>query len=527
MPDNENQFENEFRKAMEEAGAAQHLPTKMLEDMMKTHVGIVLRVAGESGNINIVRKGDKIILPEGMTTHAAVAWLIQTDIAENSVIKIDHTIPCMPLDGVNAMWKCIQTTFGHVEFLRTEGSMFTPSEPPTMLSIPTGIAGKFEQVPFCRMRIPALDGGWLMATTPIGFSGIKLIGEVKKKHEHRVKELLASVADFLKTHSIYRGKALSLDLGFLNTTLQDPRRFDLMKHAPEFLNVDNATLDNIILNEETAFDLGVSVFLRIESPQACIDNNMPLKHGAVFSGTFGTGKTSAGYLIANLAQRHGWTFIYCKDNERIVEALQIAKQVGNTVVFFEDVDAVLSGERDEEMNAVFEAMDGIDAKNNNIISIFTTNNVSAIHPGFMRAGRVETLLRFHKPDAPAARKFVSKFARTKDGDTVLAGDIDMEAVGEAVKGLAPAELFEIVGLAKASALRRNGGSHNITGKVKTADILAAARSKQARIALTEERPPLSKARAVIDALSLIEAAKDPDFDPELPHHWAGSTGKSN
>ena len=483
----------------------------------------MLRVAGESGSINIVRKGDQIILPKGMSNHAAVAWIIQQDIAENSPVKIDHTINCMPLDGVNALWQCIKTTFGHVEFMRTAATMFKPSEPPTMLSIPTGVSGEFIQTPFCRMRIPALDGGWLMATASVGFGGIRLIGEVKKKHEQRVKELLASISTFLTTHSIYRGKALMLDHEFLDLLEQDISHFDLMKHAPSFLDVKSATRENVILNEETEFDLNTSIFLRIQNPEACIANNMPLKHGAVFSGTFGTGKTSTGYLIANIAQKHGWTFIYCKDNDRIVEALNLAKMYPRVVVFFEDVDSVLSGERDDDMNAVFEAMDGIDAKTNHVISIFTTNNEKAIHPGFMRAGRIETLLRFHKPDAAAARKFVSKFARTKDGnDTVLAGDVDMEIVGEALKGLAPAELFEIVGLGKASALLRAGGTHNITGKVKTSDIIAAAASKRARIALTEERTPLTKGRAVVNALALVESAKYPDFDPEAQHHWNGT-----
>lgn len=418
-----------------------------------------------TGKIGIDRRGEKIIVPEGMSLDVAIEALRRQQQAEETLVSIHHNIPCYPLDGINALWLAFNEKFGHVD-LRGQMSFFG-ERPPNIIKIETG-PGKFEQVPFCRIAPPVWEGGYLQ---PVVQSPTRLAisGQVKRKFETLIRELLELTEKIVKQQSIYKGRAISMDLAYLN----EEDTFDPDSNAPKFMDLSNATIDNLILNTDTQFALTTNLFVLLRQSEACIKNNIPLKHGALLSGSYGTGKTMTARVMGKLAIENGWTYIYLKSSEYIAKALEMAVLYAPAVLFCEDVDQVVSGKRDDDLNVILNTLDGVDTKNHPIITVLTTNNADNIHPAFMRAGRIDTIINYEAPDEETAIRFVQLYAKDINGKSLLAPDVDLNACGKAMAGMIPAFIAEAMQKAKKAAIDRHG--ENIAGMVVTDDIVTAAR----------------------------------------------------
>lgn len=152
----------------------------------------------------------------------------------------------------------------------------------------------------------------------------------------------------------------------------------------DVLNID----ENKILISSVAREGLTPILARIQHTEKCIDEGLDLKYGAIMEGQYGTGKTLLAFMIGKIAIRHGWTFIYLKDCRYIAKTLKIAENYAKTdrgcIVFAEDIDQTIRGERDSHMQEILNIIDGGDAKQKPIISIFTTNHIELIEPTFIR-----------------------------------------------------------------------------------------------------------------------------------------------
>jgi transitional endoplasmic reticulum ATPase len=96
--------------------------------------------------------------------------------------------------------------------------------------------------------------------------------------------------------------------------------------------------NGLILNPTTEFELKANVFTLIEQTEACKKNKIPLKHGCLLMGPFGTGKTLCAQVTASKCVRNGWTFIYLKNCRHLAHGLRMAQLYAPAVVFTEDID---------------------------------------------------------------------------------------------------------------------------------------------------------------------------------------------
>lgn len=138
------------------------------------------------------------------------------------------------------------------------------------------------------------------------------------------------------------------------------------------------------------------------------------------------------------------------------------------------IDSVLSGDRNKFINAVSNALDGIDSKTTPIITIVTSNNPSAINPVNIRPGRISSSIVLTPPNAEAAARFVSRYATNQNGESLLCADFDAVKVGEALAGNVPAFILEAVNRAKGREIYLHG--KDIVGKITTEDMLLAVKS---------------------------------------------------
>ena len=439
-------------------------------------------------DVKVVRDGKQIILPESMSYKEAILWIRRQEEAEEKNVAIHATIDCFPLDGIIAFKRALEEIYGYAAYADTPG-FFGTKNPPVMIQVEL-YDGSIETAPYGRIQPPMYEGGFMNC----GFDTMKLIisGEVKQKFEKEVKLVIDKTKELLASRSIYRGTSFIINLDWMEKVENGSGSFHPVNHAPKFMDVSDVNENGLILRRDTLMELESNIFLLIENSDDCRKNNIPLKHGCLFVGKFGTGKTLSARVIASKAVRNKWTFIYLKTPDRIAHALKMAEMYAPAVVFTEDIDDVVNGERDAGLNMILNTLDGVDTKDKPIITILTTNNAESINPAMVRPGRIDTIIRFAEPDAEAAFRFVLMYAKDDDEKKLIGEftDDEKKQVGEALAGFVPAFIAEAVQKAKRFAIRRHGS--DITGMVTAQDLLDAATGLKSHQAMVEAKQPVSE-----------------------------------
>lgn len=433
-------------------------------------------------NVNVLHEGSQIILPvingKPMSYDEAIVWMGRKKEEDEREIRIHHVLPCSPMDGAVALQRAIAQIFGWSEGVPTPG--FFGGHPPAMIGVATG-PGESVQVPWGRIIIPGIEGFIATALQTEPHPAFIIAGEVKRKHAGDVVRIVELTQTLLRQQSIYKGKAIKVAFGWLDEDGDECRDYDPIQDAPKFLDLQGITDDDLIFGEKVLNDIKIGLFTPIEQSEACRNYGVPLKRGVLLYGPYGTGKTMTAYVSALKAARHGWTFIYLDSVRNLRKGLEFAAQYAPCVLFAEDIDRVIKGERSLSMDDVLNTLDGVDTKGAEIITVFTTNHIEDINPAMLRMGRLDTLVEVTPPDAATVQRLVKLYARG-----LLAEDVSLERVGEALQGQIPAFIREVTERAKIAAISRIGGM-GIEGKVLEEDLLNAAKAMEPHAALLKPR----------------------------------------
>lgn len=414
-------------------------------------------------DVDIEHAGEKIVLPakpQEMSIKTAIKHLERKQEAEETDTAVHHEIKCSPLDGFVAFQRALSHKYGWIDQIPTPG-FFGPT-PPALISVPVSL-NEVVQVPYGRLQVPGVEG---YLETGMDLRDPKFIigGVVKKKHAYVVTEIAELTNHFLKQASIYKGKAVRINFNYV----REGRKYDPMRDCPKFFDVNGVSEDGLIFGSEVNHSLDIGLFTPIEYSDACRQHGIPLKRGILLYGPYGTGKSMTAAVTAIKAVRSGWTFVYLENVMDLKQALAFAAQYAPCVVFSEDIDRAITGDRSVEMDEVLNIMDGIDTKGSDIITVFTTNHVDDINPAMLRPGRLDVLIEVTPPDAEAAQKLVRLYARG-----LLEKSADLKLIGERLAGKIPAVIREVTERGKIAAISRIKGA-DIAGKVKEADLVSAA-----------------------------------------------------
>lgn len=421
------------------------------------------KIKVEDKDVSIVREGKQIILPVGMKLDDAIEWINRKKAEDERKVAIYYEFHYSPLDGAVAIQRALTEIFGWHEMVPTPD--FWGSTPPTMIGVPISLDKKM-QVPWGRIQIPTIEGFLETGVRAEPTPRFVITGEVKQKHKEDVEKIASKTEEMLKKHSIYKNQAIKVNFEWQ----RQGRRFDLVEDCPKFMNLSGTSEDDLIFGHEVSASLNIGLFAPIEYSAACREFQVPLKRGVLLYGPYGTGKTLTANVTALKAVKNNWTFIYLDNVQDLKKGLQLAAQYAPAVVFAEDIDRVLDGERSLSMDDVLNTLDGVDTKGGEIISVFSTNHVENINKAVLRPGRLDMLVEVKPPDAEAAVRLVKLYGRG-----LLAADIDFTKVGEALNGKIPAFIRETTERAKVAAISRTKGA-DISGKVMEEDLLNAAAS---------------------------------------------------
>lgn len=425
----------------------------MDEQIRDTTLAVLRELGGLTVTDDSIRfVGDKIVLPEAYEGRVpdAIRFLERYMEDQEETYNNSHIFKYRPHDGAHAFQAAMLKHFGTAGMGKATYSFFFGKNPPQMVSVPTGVHTS-TQVPWGQVSFPVLD-----ATFTLSYATDSELGPLfylsvvaPKKYRREIAAFFTLVEEELKINSIYKGKAI--------TGATEPRFLDLAGVDPK----------KVVYANEVEVQLNANLWSLLKYPDSMRAAGLPLKRSVLVTGTYGTGKTLAGYLTAQEAVANGWTFILCRPGvDDLFDVLKTAELYTPAVVWFEDIDVLAKGGTDEEISELLDALDGMQSKGVEVVAGFTTNHVEQIQRGVLRPGRIDAIVHIGELDAEGYEKLVNNLIPKQH-----LGEIDYDQLVEAFHGYVPAFVTEAITGAMRYMIARTGGVLDV---IATEDIVHAA-----------------------------------------------------
>jgi hypothetical protein len=396
--------------------------------------------------------GPKIILPRGMTYTKAYTILERLQKEAETPTTFERTFKYRPDDGAHAAFHAMKARFGMALGKITETFFGTrPAETRTI-----NIAyNETMQVPWGKTEIPTMPGMeiYIMEKKDADLGMLFHIAAVgPKKWKDEIQGLFNDVQDYLQAHSIYRGQAI------------------IGADRMEFMNVD-IDPKKIVFSDDATAMLDGTLWAPIKYAEAMRREGVPLKRAVLLEGPYGTGKSSAGLLTAQVAKANGWTFLSAKPGrDKIEDVLRTARLYEPAVVFIEDIDTQSNDGNDQAVTKLLDAFDGITAKGGELMIVLTTNHLDRIHKGMLRPGRLDAIIEIAGLD----RNGVERLVKAVVPEGRLAEGVDFDAVYAEMDEFLPAFCRETCNRAVTFAINRTRGQGDYV--IDTPDLIGAAKS---------------------------------------------------
>jgi transitional endoplasmic reticulum ATPase len=453
-------------KATKQKGKEMTTPQKKQEQVVNRFENI---------EVTVERKGSQIVLPNdphNMSYDEAIIALKKRKEEENMEVSVNEIVKAFPFDGAYAFMKAMQRIYGWATPAPTMG-WFGPN-PPQTVSLEIGF-NKTVQIIWGNFDIPGIDGQLKTGTwQQDGMVYFCIKGTVKKLHMPDVKRIADLTRDIVAKESVYRGQAVQLE--------SDSNGSVDFSDAPKFLDLTRVKPEELTFSDEVQTQVQTNLFTLIEHTEVCRAHKIPLKRGVLLEGPYGTGKTLTAFVAAQKAVANGWTFIMLDKVAGLRDALKFAKMYGPAVVFAEDIDRAVEGERTVDMDDILNTIDGLEAKNSETITILTSNHVGNINKAMLRPGRLDAVITVNPPDAKAAEKLMRIYSRG-----TLAEGADLTEAGKELQGRIPAVIREVVERAKLYAIGRNPDKSDF--KITGDDLLHSAKGMRNHLELMAGTKP--------------------------------------
>lgn len=444
-------------------------------------------------SVTISHHEGPLLIPATLSLTDAVAAILQRIEALDKVIDLSETIDAFPWDGALAIRHVLKEKFGWI--------------PPTgsSISIETGV-GKTEYIPWGAFVVPGIDATFRSGTNyKDGLMITQFSVKVKGKHEDVVRALFAEARAWIKDNSIFRGKAF--EIKFL-----DDDGDMLPLPTIKFLDLSKVDESKLIYSKAVQELIDASLFTPIRRVRELAANGIPVKRGTLLYGKFGTGKTEAARVAGKLAVEQGMTYMYVPRTNELSHAITFAKryQDPGVLIFAEDIDRPMSGERTYSTDAILNNLDGVGSKGSNTMIVLTTNDVDAIEPALLRPGRLDAVIEVTPPDAEAAGRLVRLY-----GGKSLAADISLVECGAALEGMIPAVIGEVMQRAKLTQLRLTPVGEPVKGISTDAIVLSGLGMRKQLELINRVQPTPEPASKLLKRLGDFIFS---DSDEELLEH---------
>lgn len=465
-----------------ELKAGDYQPSAAVAALLANHGVQLYPPNSKAGIHDVTWEGKKFILPGEpvpMTFEAAALALIEKGAEENTLVDVSEIVDALPFDGAQAFQLAIEELFGFGLMKQGEvmGMFGKMKVPPVLRSIRTGPGQEdYIQVIWGGIAIPALRANGsdsdVILQCGVSKQDGRLVfcveGQIPRGKKHILNTLMALTRIYAEERSIYKGKAVRMFVG-------EDGRLDLNKE-PEFIAPDLSKVSELVFSKETREQIETSLFAPIMYPDACRAMGMPLKRGVLLEGKYGVGKSMTAAATAALAVQAGWTFILLDRVSGLKQILDFAHRYAPVVIFSEDIDRVISGEdRTVKIDDILNSLDGVQGKNREILTVFSTNHVENMNRAILRPGRIDAIVNIGLPDADAAEILARQYGRG-----FIKSDMPLTRAKDILANRIPAAIREAVERAKLAAIFREKG---VAKSISDNDLVIAARSMDAQMEL--------------------------------------------
>jgi transitional endoplasmic reticulum ATPase len=423
-----------------------------------------------------------IKLPSGMTFEEARYWLTKQEEEDSRTFAFEFKFTdWQSLDAMWATYRAAAELHGFVHVGDFNG-WWGPT-PPKMVTIEIG-PGQTKQIPWGPIEIHGLSSTLTPRMTLVaGRPTLTFSATILNKERNVVDALFSKAVKLLKTSSIYKGKAITMDF-----TVVDPNNFQFdPEKAPRFMAVDDPQIADLVLPVSVRRLVEVTIWTPLRKTAEARKHKIPLRRTVTLAGKHGVGKSLTALATAKIATENGWTFLYLRNLKQLNDALHFASNHQPCVVFAEDIDEITSGERDAELNEILNTVDGIGRKSQEVMLVFTTNHIENIHQGMLRPGRTDTIIPFTPPDAEAVEKLLRLYGRD-----LIDPDADLTGVAEKLAGQIPAIIREVAEHSKLAAIADAEGDGPLIVRAHHLDVAADQMLTHAELLADpdEERPDM-------------------------------------
>ncbi len=378
----------------------------------------------------------QISVPRTMTLSSAAHTLASAARAQEEEKSFVRTFRARPFDGAWATLNVMREFFGSTgRGLSTPGP-YGPVKP-QMISIEIGY-GQQAEVPWGRLETAVFEGimDFDITKDPNLGALFELTITAPKKHEASIVGFFHLIEDWLKEKSIYKGQAI---LGTTNPTFLPPY-----------------TESSIVYSDHVNALLETAVWGVIRNRQVLTDDRRKVNTRTLVFGPYGTGKSEAGRITADIAVRHGLTFIQVETGstlDALEQAVATARLLAPAVLFVEDIDVLVNDTHEGQatQSRVLELFDGVSSKSDGVMILMTSNKAASFSKGMLRAGRVDQMIEVGALDRPGTEKLIRKVI----GVERLAPDLDFDLIWKALDEFEPAFVRAVFDQAGATALIRN------------------------------------------------------------------------
>lgn len=425
----------------------------------------LVRLAEIGGGLHtdddIVFMGTKYVLPINATLESGIDFLQKRLEDEENHFAFTKQFPYRPWDGARATQLAIKDFAGFT--LGKTLYTFFGRQLPQLMDIRTGPGpNDTEQVPWGAMELPGMTG----ATLHLGNYRDPELGmcfqinvEAPRKWRRHLDGLFKLIEKHLREHSIYKGMAIDGGENFIDVSKVDPA--------------------DVVYTESVLRRLEGDVWAFIRHADLLEKLGQDGKFAVLFEGPYGTGKSLAALLTAQIAVAHGWTFLMCRPGkDDLTTTLEMARMYQPAVVFAEDVDTMAGPQSGSTIERHLDMLDGIKVKGMKLLTVFTTNHAEDIHKAMLRPGRIGAVIHVGAMDRPG----VEQLARRVIGDA-LDPSTDFDEVFHRTEGYMPAFVRECFDRSVRYAITLNDGE---LGEIGTEAICLAADGLRDQYRLMEE-----------------------------------------
>ena len=195
-----------------------------------------------------------------------------------------------------------------------------------------------------------------------------------------------------------------------------------------------------------------------------------MPHGALLSGSPGTGKTLLARAVAGEAQAAFFSVSAAEFVEAIVgvgasrvrDLFAKARQSAPAIVFIDELDAVgrsrqggaviggANDEREQTLNQILTEMDGFEIAEA-VVVLAATNRPEVLDPALLRPGRFDRRVAVPAPDRVGRRQILAVHTRV----IPLGDDVDLDALAATTPGMVGADLANLANEAALLGTRRD------------------------------------------------------------------------